>query len=125
MKRLIFNFICEKSERIKCKTPWDINDDGLSIIDVESKHKALKVSSRVPKLFYLFKNNLYEILKKYFNDIYIDYIYILQFSSVELERLKVPLFYKHVFVLLMNHCKEGWIRYTVKCWYDRQLRFKN
>ena len=123
MKRFIFNFICEKSERIKCKTPWDINDDGLSIIDVESKHKALKVSSRVPNCFIYLKAIFMKYWRNILNDIYIDYIYILQFSSVELER--VPLFYKHVFVVLMNHCKEGWIRYTVKCWYDRQLRFKN
>lgn len=106
MKRLIFQFHLRKIRKNKTQNTGDINDVGLSIIDVESENKALKVSSRVPKLFN-FKSNLYEILNKYFNDIDIDYIYILQLTSVELESLKVQLFYKHVFVLLMNHCKEG------------------
>lgn len=106
MKRLFFQFHLRKIRKNKTQNTGDINDVVLSIIDVESENKALKVLSRVPKLFN-FKSNLYEILNKYFNDIDIDYIYILQLTSVELESLQVQLFYKHVFVLLMNHCKEG------------------
>lgn len=50
---------------------------------------------------------LYEILNEDFKDLNKDIIYIyLHFSSVELEKLKVPLFYKQV-LCAVNVCKEA------------------
>ena len=63
----------------------DLHDGGLSIIDVESKLVALK-ASWVPRLL---NSNciLNEILNKYYKDLNIDLMYVLQFSSVKLENL--------------------------------------
>lgn len=45
VQRLIFNFIWDKSERIRRNTLiGDITDGGLSILDIESKFKALKAA---------------------------------------------------------------------------------
>ena len=92
MQRLIFNFIWGKSERIKHNTLiGNINEGSLSIIDIESKHKALNAPSRVPKLLN-FKSIFYEILNECFNGLDIDFLYVLHFLSVELENLKCHYF---------------------------------
>lgn len=115
MQRLIFNFIWGKSERIKHNTLiGNINEGSLSIIDIESKHKALKAPSRVPKLLN-FKSIFYEILNECFNGLDIDFFICFTVFKCRIRKLKVSLFYKQVCVLLMNHCKiKGLIRYTVE-----------
>lgn len=102
IQRLIFNFIWNKSERIKRNTLiGDVRNGGLGIIDVESKLKALK-AAWLPRILKS-KGVLYNILNGFCNKYNIDVMYVLQFSS-NVDNLKFPLFYKEILCSL-NECK--------------------
>lgn len=102
IQRLIFNFVWNKSERIKRNTLiGDVRNGGLGIIDVESKLKALK-AAWLPRILKS-KGVLYNILNGFCNKYNIDVMYVLQFSS-NVDNLKFPLFYKEILCSL-NECK--------------------
>lgn len=102
IQRLIFNFVWNKSERIKRNTLiGDVRNGGLGIIDVESKLKALK-AAWLPRIIKS-KGVLYNILNGFCKKYNIDVMYVLQFSS-NVDNLKFPLFYKEI-LCSVNECK--------------------
>lgn len=108
VQRLLFNFIWDKSERIKRNTLiGDIIDGGLSIIDIESKFKALK-AAWIPRLLSS-KGTLFEILESFMEKANLNLHYVLQFSETNLNALdrigKLPLFYKQI-LSSFNECKQ-------------------
>lgn len=108
VQRLLFNFIWDKSERIKRNTLiGDITDGGLSIIDIESKFKALK-AAWIPRLLSS-KGTLFEILGSFLEKANLNLHYVLQFSETNLNALdrigKLPLFYKQI-LSSFNECKQ-------------------
>lgn len=80
IQRLIYNFIWDKTERIKRNTLiGSALNGGLAVADIECEIKALKASwvSRLLKN----KNILYKILDSYCKQININVNYALQFSG--------------------------------------------
>lgn len=107
MQRIIYNFIWDKTERIKRNTLiGSVLNGGLAIVDIECKIKALK-ASWVPRLLKN-KNILYKILDSYCKQINIDVNYVLQFSEKKLGNLqkvgKLPTFNQQV-LCSFNECK--------------------
>lgn len=85
----------------------DITDGGLSIIDIESKFKALK-AAWIPRLLSS-KGTLFEILGSFMEKSNLNLHYVLQFSETNLNALdkigKLPLFYKQI-LSSFNECKQ-------------------
>lgn len=109
VQRLIFNFIWDKSERIRRNTLiGDITDGGLSVIDIESKFKALK-AAWIPRLVSS-KGTLFEIFESFMEKANLNINYVLQFSETNLNALdimgKLPLFYKQT-LSSFNECKQS------------------
>ena len=107
IQRLIYNFIWDKTERIKRNTLiGNVLKGGLAVVDIECKIKALK-ASWVPRLLKN-KNILYKIFDSYCKQINIDVNYALQFSEKKIENMqklgKLPMFYQQV-LCSFNECK--------------------
>ena len=106
INRLIFNFIWNKTDRIKRNTMiGKIEDGGMGITDIESKFKALK-ASWVRKL-----ENTDHCILSYLNSYVpknIDFNYLAMTSEKRIENFEIiqamPLFYKQVFTCF-NACK--------------------
>ena len=108
INRLVFNFIWNKTDRIKRNTIiGHIKDGGLGITDVESKIKALKAAW----VFRLKESN--HCIKSYVNsfcipnNIDLDYLILTTDYRIQNNEIisKMPLFYKHVFASFIR-CKE-------------------
>ena len=106
IQRLIYNFIWNKTERIKRNVLiGTISNGGLSIVDIESKLKALK-AAWVPRLLKT-KSVLYNIFESYCKQMNITVPYVLCFSDKKIENLKLeklPLFYRQM-LCSFNECK--------------------
>lgn len=103
---MIFNFIWEKTERIKRNTLiGNITKGGFSMVDIDFKLKSLK-EAWIPRFLNskgILLDNLSNQCKKLNNDIH----FLLKCSTNKTESLdsiKLPLFYKEI-LCCFNECK--------------------
>ena len=109
VKSNIFNFIWNKTDRIKRNTLiGDVKSGGIGVIDIETKLKSLK-AAWVSKLF---KNNciMYEIVKGYLDKLNVTPEYIVKTNEKDPHDFKIihvlPVFYQELFISF-NECKKN------------------
>ena len=108
VKSNIFNFLWNKTDRIKRNTIiGGILDGGIGVIDIETKLKSLK-AIWVAKLLKS-KNTMYDIIKGYLNKLNVSPEYIVKTSEKNPDDFKLvehlPVFYKQIFSSF-NECKK-------------------
>lgn len=108
INKLIYNFIWNKTDRIKRNTLiGHVKEGGLGITDVDSKIKALK-ASWVPRLKET-KHCIKSYVNSYCSPINIDMDYLINTTENKIENYEIiktmPLFYKQAFTCF-NTCKD-------------------
>ncbi len=108
VRRSIFNYIWNKTDRIKRSTViGKILDGGIEIVDFELKLKAIKASwiSRISKQ----SSTLYHLVNSYCKNTGFDLEYLLKSSERHFEKFDMasylPKFYKEIFCFF-NNCKK-------------------
>ena len=109
VKSDIFNFIWNKTDRIKRNTLiGDVKSGGIGVIDIETKLKSLK-AVWVSKLF-KDKGIMYEIVKGYLNKINILPEYLVKTNEKNPNDFRIidvlPKFYREIFTSF-NECKKN------------------
>ena len=108
VNRLIFNFIWNKTDRIKKNTLIaPVNEGGIGIVDIVTKLKAVKASWINRLLNTKCINRIF--LDSFLNSNYMSIEYILKTTETDLKYLEIahilPTFYREIFCSF-NSCKK-------------------